>query len=96
MNKDASVNIRVNSEVKEQAEKILSTMGITLSESVNMFLHQINLKKRIPFEINTKKDYTMADFNQRVRDNIAKYERGEGKLNGPYDNLEDLWKELDI
>ena len=97
MSKNTTINLRVNSEIKEQAEQILASMGITLSESFNMLLHQINLKKALPFRVNTKKDYdyTFDDLKQVIKEDIAKYETGEDKAIGPFDNLDDLWKALD-
>ena len=96
MNKNVSINLRVNSEVKKEAEEILASMGLTLSESFNMLLHQINLKKKIPFSIDANKDYTVDDLNYAVREHIAEYESGKEKVNGPYSNLDDLWESMDI
>jgi len=46
-----STTIRVNSEIKEQITPILNTLGISLSEAVNMYLHQIKLHNGIPFDL---------------------------------------------
>jgi len=98
MSKNVTMNVRINSEVKKQAEEVLASMGITLSEAFNMLLHQINLKKELPFELNTKtkKDYTLADLKPSVLRDIARIESGMEKLHGPYSDLEQMWKDMDL
>ena len=51
MAKTKSVFIRIEPEVKEQAEFILEQLGIPMSNAVNMFLKQVVLQKGIPFEL---------------------------------------------
>lgn len=51
MNKTGTLNIRVNDETKKQAQQILSSLNISLSEAVGVFLKQVVLTKGIPFEI---------------------------------------------
>lgn len=96
MKKNVSMNVRVNSEVKKQAEETLAALGITLSDAFNMMLYQINLKKGLPFNLDTKKDYTMQSLSPRVQEHIEKYVSGADDLIGPFDNLDDLWESMDI
>ena len=51
MAKSANLYARIEPEVKEQAEKILSTLGIPASNAINMFYKQKKKKKGIPFEV---------------------------------------------
>jgi len=51
MTKNETLHIRVNGTVKSNAEKTLNVLGLSLSEAVNMFLHQIPLVGGLPFEI---------------------------------------------
>ena len=51
MEKSTTLNLRINSEVKENAEKVLSQLGGSMSSAVNMFLNQVILTKSIPFPI---------------------------------------------
>lgn len=46
MAKSASVYARIDPVLKEQAETILSTLGISTSNAIDMFFKQIVLKKR--------------------------------------------------
>ena len=51
MAKSASVYARIDPVLKEQAETILSTLGIPTSNAIDMFFKQIVLKKGLPFEV---------------------------------------------
>ncbi|MST89433.1 type II toxin-antitoxin system RelB/DinJ family antitoxin [Sharpea azabuensis] len=51
MEKTATLNLRVNPKVKEQAEKVLSQLGIPMSTAINIYLNQISLTGGIPFPI---------------------------------------------
>ncbi|MCL1788825.1 MAG: type II toxin-antitoxin system RelB/DinJ family antitoxin [Oscillospiraceae bacterium] len=46
-----STTIRVNSEIKEQVTPILNTLGLSVGEAVNLFLHQVKLHNGIPFDL---------------------------------------------
>jgi DNA-damage-inducible protein J len=51
MAKTATLYVRMESEVKDQAENILSTLGIPASNAINMFYKQIILHRGLPFEV---------------------------------------------
>jgi DNA-damage-inducible protein J len=56
MSKSANLYTRIEPDVKEQAEKILSTLGIPASSAINMFYKQIILQRGIPFEVKLPKE----------------------------------------
>ena len=43
--------VRVNDDIKREVTPILNDLGISLSEAINMFLHQIKLNNGIPFKL---------------------------------------------
>lgn len=49
--KTANLYARIEPEVKEKAESILSTLGIPASNAINMFYKQIILNRGLPFEV---------------------------------------------
>ncbi len=51
MAKTATIQTRVDPEIKRNAQKILNTLNISMSEAISMFLSQITLHKGIPFDI---------------------------------------------
>ena len=51
MEKNATLNLRVNPDVKRNAETILSQLGISMSTAVDIYLRQISLVGGIPFPV---------------------------------------------
>jgi DNA-damage-inducible protein J len=51
MPKSSSVYTRVEPDIKEQAERVLSELGIPMANAINIYLRQIVLQKGIPFEV---------------------------------------------
>lgn len=51
MPKTANLYARIEPDVKEQAEDILSALGIPASNAINMFYKQIILQRGLPFEV---------------------------------------------
>lgn len=49
--KSANLYARIEPEVKEQAESILSALGIPASNAINMFYKQIIFQRGLPFEV---------------------------------------------
>ena len=53
--KSEVIHARVQSDIKRESDKILNTIGITLSQAVDLFLRQVVLKKGIPFKLDSEK-----------------------------------------
>jgi len=51
MAKNETLHVRVNEDVRAQAERTLGLLGVTISDAVNMLLHQINLVGGLPFDV---------------------------------------------
>lgn len=51
MAKTSNLYARIEPDVKEQAESILSALGISASNAITMFYKQIILQRGIPFEM---------------------------------------------
>lgn len=51
MAKTANLYVRIEPDVKEQAEHILTALGIPASSAINMFYKQIILQRGIPFDL---------------------------------------------
>ena len=52
--RDEVIHARVQADVKEQSEKILNVIGISMSQAINLFLKQLTLKKGIPFKLDSE------------------------------------------
>ena len=86
MEKTATLNLRVNPALKEQAEDILRQLGVPMSTAVDMFLKQITLVGGIPFSVTLPKAPLAVNADLMTADEIhAKLQKGlreaeEGKV----------------
>lgn len=48
------VSARVDEDTKKEAERLLSEMGLSMSTAVNLFLKQVVLTGKIPFELSAE------------------------------------------
>ena len=51
MAKTATINMRVNPEIKADAESIFSSLGMTLTEAINVFLHKSVMEGGLSFDV---------------------------------------------
>lgn len=65
------IRSRIDPEVKNEASKILRSMGLTLSEGIRLFLHQIIAQKKLPFSVETPNAITVKAMKSA--------DRGEGE-----------------
>ena len=51
MQRTSNVFARIEPEIKEQAEQVLSKLGIPMSNAIGLFLRQIIIQRGIPFDM---------------------------------------------
>ncbi|MCD8145775.1 MAG: type II toxin-antitoxin system RelB/DinJ family antitoxin [Clostridiales bacterium] len=64
MEKTATLNLRVNPTVKQQAEDVLKQLGIPMATAVDMFLRQVSLTGGIPFAVTLPKAPASVNADQ--------------------------------
>ena len=52
-----SVNLRIDKELKAQAETLFSSLGMNMTTAINVFLKQAVRNQEIPFRISAVNDY---------------------------------------
>lgn len=75
--KTATINARVDEQLKAQAEAVLRKVGISTTDVVTMLLHQIVLRQGVPFDVripNAETRRAMADLD------AGKGERHSGSM----------------
>lgn len=81
--KSANVNVRVEPDIKEQAEAILEKLGVSVSSFINMTYRQVILRKGIPFSVTvsptlqTRDTMTDAEFNSMMAEGMRQIRAGE-------------------
>ena len=90
MPKTASLNIRLDSDIKRSAEAVYSRYGLSLAEAVTVFIHQSCNVGGLPFDLrpsrpNTETLAAMAEAEHISRDPSVK----------GYRDMDALFKDLD-
>ena len=88
MPKSSAMTIRIDPEIKSQADSVLQFLGMTTSEAVTVFLRQVILNNGIPFAIKAPayNDETVAAL--REAEEIAK--NGLHRFNSTEEMFESL------
>ena len=82
MAKSANLYARIEPDLKEQAESILSALGIPASNAITMFYKQIILQRGLPFDVRLPanpldiSDMTSEDLDQELEKGFADIESG--------------------
>lgn len=83
MSKSTNLYVRIEPDVKENAEMILSQLGIPMSNAVGMFLKQVILKRGLPFDVTLPADQpldismlTDEEFHAELEKGYSDIEKG--------------------
>ncbi|WP_455493047.1 type II toxin-antitoxin system RelB/DinJ family antitoxin [Eubacterium sp.] len=86
MAKSANVSVRIEPEIKEEAENILEALGIPVSNAINMFYKQIILQDGIPFEMKLPRNpldisyMSEKEVDARINKGLNDVEKGKVHL----------------
>jgi DNA-damage-inducible protein J len=75
----AQVNIRIEDDLKEQADAIFKELGMNMTTAFNIFVRQTVREGGIPFAVTTKLDPFYNAANMKILRQSIK-EANEGKL----------------
>lgn len=84
MAKTAMITTRVDPGLKADAEKVLSKLGISTTEAINLFLSQIRLRKGLPFDVKIPNKTTQK----------AMKDAEEGRNLSSYDSLDKFFEKM--
>ncbi|MGI6032108.1 MAG: type II toxin-antitoxin system RelB/DinJ family antitoxin [Coriobacteriales bacterium] len=57
----SNVTIRMDEDLKRQADEVLGEMGMSFTTAVNVFTRQVVRERRIPFEISAREEESAID-----------------------------------
>lgn len=99
MGKTSNIYVRVEPNIKEQAEIVLEQLGIPMSNAVSIFLRQVVMQNGLPFEVKIHgsrpiaiADMSEAQFNMEMLKAQNDFEKGKTYSLEEVEN--DLKKEL--
>jgi len=95
MQRTTNVLARVEPEIKEQAESILSQLGIPLSNAIGLFLRQIILHRGIPFDMKLPAKKPLAIGSMTAEELNAELEKGYADVkSGRVQKLDEVINEM--
>jgi DNA-damage-inducible protein J len=89
-----TINIRTDAKLKKAATKILEGMGLDMSSAVKLFLSQVVITKKIPFQIRTVNGFTIEEEEEMIKE-MKETEKliKEGKVK-LYDSAKELHDDI--
>lgn len=86
MSKTATIQTRIEPDIKTEVEKVLKTLGITTSEAISIFFRRIIMEQGLPFPVKITNPETIKAIEEAI----------EGKnLSKVYNTPEEMFKDLD-
>jgi len=72
-----NLTIRIDENIKQEAEILFNKIGLTMSGAINVFFRQAIREQAIPFELRPYDEYYSGERLDRIKRSIAQAERGE-------------------
>ncbi len=90
MAKTAAINMRIDPEIKSDAESIFASLGLTLAEAINVFLHKSIMEGGLPFDVRQPRyNLVTEQAMKEARDIMSGKTKAES-----YDSVDDLFDAL--
>ena len=75
----AQISLRVDDDVKRNAERTLTDIGLSMSTAINIFLKKVARENRIPFELSADPFYSQENMDELER-RVANVRAGKSTL----------------
>ncbi|MEL7360045.1 MAG: type II toxin-antitoxin system RelB/DinJ family antitoxin [Cyanobacteria bacterium J06560_6] len=86
MAKEATVRARIDSGLKAEVEDLFEALGLSTTEAITLFYHQVRLRKGLPFEV--------AMPNKRTKQVFEETDKGENLVK--FENTDAMFEDLGI
>ena len=83
--KSASVNVRINENIKQHAESILEDLGLSRAVAIDLFYRQIILHNGLPFDLKwntpplSTTDFTPSELENILSRGVEESNNGNGR-----------------
>ena len=86
----ANINVRIDNNVKANAEAVFNSLGLTPTVAINLFYHQVIRTNSIPFELKADipNEKTLSALNE-----LEKMEK-QTKEYKKFDSIDELMEDL--
>jgi len=86
MAKTATISTRIDPDLKGNVEHIFAGLGLTTTQAITLFFKQVEMHKGLPFAVRLFNSETVAALEESENYHTLK----------AYNNLDDLFEDLDI
>ena len=81
MTKTTAITVRLDPQVKKEAQAVLKELGLTTTQAVSIFLKQVSLNKGLPFALEIPNDETIQAIEDGLNGrNLKTLENAEAAL----------------
>lgn len=77
-----TLNLRVDSDLKKEAEKVIDRLGISMSSAIVLYLNALVREKRIPFDIKAGRNSKRKNPSKKAKNSLKKSVVTENILEG--------------
>ncbi len=63
MAKSAMIHARTEIELKKEVEEIFAALGLSTTTALNLFFHQVRMRRGLPFSVEIPNEETLKAFN---------------------------------
>ncbi len=70
---DSVVRARIDEKVKDEASKVLSEMGLSVSDAIRLLLVRVAAEKALPFEVKVPNAETIQAMNEAASGNLKSF-----------------------
>lgn len=95
INKTANVNVRIQENIKQQAEQILEKIGIPRSTAIDIFYRQIILNNGIPFPLKIPKNLPVREVLDEKSFNSMMTNGYNQAIQGDSYPIDEVFKDLE-
>ena len=86
MAKEAAVRARIDPDLKAEVEHLFKELGLSTTEAITLFYHQVKLRRGLPFDVVIPNETTERTFkNTDAEIDLVRF-----------DNADDMFKQLGI
>ena len=87
---DTSMTIRMNREIKQEAQEIFAALGMDMTTAINVFLRQAIYYRGFPFDVR------METFNEEMKGALEEVEqmKKDPSIGKAYTDVDEMMKEL--
>ena len=87
------IRARIDSRIKLEAQTLLERFGLTMSDAIRLFLHQVVIEKGLPFQVRLPKAEAIEHdrwFRSQVEAALTEADK-QGTAFIPHDTVRDRW-----